>query len=369
MQQCVKCKKEIPDGSPFCCWCGRRQEQKTGVKTRGNGQGNAYQRGKTWTARWTEKIYLDENDKVHQKMKTKGGFSSKRAALQYASNPPAAQKRSPTLREYYKTYLRGDYLSLSDDRQGAADKAFKRLEEIADCEIDSLTIMQIQDVIDRNASTYYTRKDMKTVVSHCFNLAIAEKQTTVNLAKYIKLPKLDEKSPEPFTEDEIKKLWEAYQNDHFIGFILVMIYTGMMPGELLRLKTEMIDFDKSEIVRGGIKTQKRKETPMVFPAVVAPVLHQLCEESASKVGNFCCVNKDNFYKKYYACLDLAGVRKLPPYACRHTTATVLAEKNIDPFTIKEVMRHTKITTTQRYVHPDTKGMVDAVNQLPKNTAE
>lgn len=366
MPQCVKCKKEIPDGTPFCCWCGRRQEQKTGVKTRGNGQGSAYQRGKTWTARWTEKIYLDENDKVHQKMRTKGGFPSKRAALQYASNPPATEKRSPTLREYYKTYLRGDYLSLSSDRQGAADKAFKRMEEIADCEIDSLTIMQIQDVIDRNASTYYTRKDMKTLLSHCYNLAIAEKQTTVNLSKYIKLPELEEQSPDPFTEEEIRKLWEAYPNDHFVGYILTMIYTGMMPGELLRLKTGMIDFEKNEITRGGIKTKKRKETPMVFPAVIAPVLRQLCEESTSRVGNFCCVNKDNFYKKYYAGLELAKVRKLPPYACRHTTATVLAEKNIDPFTIKEVMRHTKITTTQRYVHPDTKSMVNAVNQLPKN---
>lgn len=66
------------------------------------------------------------------------------------------------------------------------------MKELADCEIDTLTISQIQDAIDRNASTYYTRKDMKTVLSHCYNLAIAEKQTTVNLAEYIKLPELDE---------------------------------------------------------------------------------------------------------------------------------------------------------------------------------
>ena len=246
---------------------------------------------------------------------------------------------------------------------------YKRMREIADREIDALTIAQIQDVIDRNASTYYTRKDMKTVLSHCYNLAIAEKQTTVNLAKYIKLPELEEKSPEPFTDADVKKLWEAYAKDHFVGFILTMIYTGMMPGELLKLKKDMIDFEKNEIVRGGIKTKKRKETPMVFPDFVAPVLHELCEESKSRVGNICCINKDNFYKRYYECLELAGVQKLPPYSCRHTTATALAMKNIDPFTIKEIMRHTKITTTQRYVHPDMKGMVDAVNQLQNESPE
>lgn len=366
MQRCVKCKMEIPDGSLFCCWCGKKQIVQRS-RTRGNGQGNAYQRGKTWTARWTEKTYIDENGKLQQKMKTKGGFASKRAALQYAANPPKEAKRSCTLREYYKTYQKGDYLSLSNDRQGASDKAFQRLAEIADYEIDSLTIMQIQDVIDHNASTYYTRKDMKTVVSHCYNLAIAEKQTTVNLAKYIKLPVLEEKSPEPFSDVDIKKLWAAYEKDHFVGFVLVMIYTGMMPGELLRLKKDMIDFNKNEIVKGGIKTKKRKETPMVFPDFLAPLLQSLCAESDSRIGNVCCINKDNFYKRYYECLELADVQKLPPYSCRHTTATALASKNIDPFTIKEIMRHTKITTTQRYVHPDMSGMIDAVNLLQEDT--
>lgn len=363
--ECIKCKKEIPDGAAFCCWCGKKQTEKPRAKSRGNGQGSAYQRGKTWTARWTVGIYLDENDKLHQKTKTKGGFATKRAALQYAANPPQKEKRSPTLREYYKTYLKGDYLSLSHDRQGAADKAFERLEEIADCEIDALTIGQIQDVVDRKASTYYTRRDMKTVLSHCFNLAIAEKQTTVNLSKFVKLPKLEEKSPEPFSEDDVKKIWKVYPKNNFAGFILAMIYTGMMPGELRKLDKSMIDFDKNEIVNSGLKTKKRKETPMVFPDFVAPVFQQLCDESKSKVGKICCMNEDNFYARYYECLEQAGVKRLPPYACRHTTATALAMKNIDPFTIKEIMRHAKITTTQRYVHPNTEGMVAAINKIEK----
>lgn len=362
---CVKCRKDIPDDAKFCPWCGKKQvkQYQEQCKSRGNGQGCAFMRGKTWTAMWTVGVYLDDNNKLHQKRKSKGGFSSKRAALLYASNPPEEEKRKPTLREYYMTYLRGDYLSLSNDRQIAAGKAFERLKEIADYEIDSLTIRQLQDVVDRNASTYYTRRDMKTVLSHCYNLAIAEKQTTVNLSKFIKLPELVEESPEPFSEDDVRKIWEVYPENHFAGYIIAMIYTGMMPGELFKLKVDMIDFTKNEIVHGGIKTNKRKETPMVFPDFVAPVLRQLCEESTSKIGNVCCVNKDNFYKRYYACLEQAGVQKLPPYSCRHTTATALAMKNINPFTIKEIMRHAKITTTQKYVHPDMQGMVIAVNKL------
>lgn len=38
---CVKCKKDIPDGAPFCCWCGKKQaaEQKKDPPQK---QANAY---------------------------------------------------------------------------------------------------------------------------------------------------------------------------------------------------------------------------------------------------------------------------------------------------------------------------------------
>ena len=26
--ECIKCKKEIPDGAPYCCWCGKKQQTK-----------------------------------------------------------------------------------------------------------------------------------------------------------------------------------------------------------------------------------------------------------------------------------------------------------------------------------------------------
>lgn len=26
--ECIKCKKEIPDGAPYCCWCGKTANKK-----------------------------------------------------------------------------------------------------------------------------------------------------------------------------------------------------------------------------------------------------------------------------------------------------------------------------------------------------
>lgn len=95
--------------------------------------------------------------------------------------------------------------------------------------------------------------------------------------------------------------------------------------------------------------------------MIAPVISDLSERSTNKVGYLLGMNKDNFYSEYHAALQRAGVRDLPPYSCRHTTATALALGNIAPSVIQEVMRHTKFSTTQRYIHPDTKSAHEAMN--------
>ena len=165
-----------------------------------------------------------------------------------------------------------------------------------------------------------------------------------------KIPPLKEAEQQPFTDVEIKKLWGRYaEGDRVVGCILLMIYTGMMPGELLQLKADMIDQERQEIVGAGLKTKKRKETPIVYPDIIGPVLEQLISTSASRAGYVLGMNKDNLYEEYYAALERADVRKLPPYSCRHTTATALALVNVAPSTIQEVMRHTKFSTTQRYI--------------------
>ena len=72
---CKKCKKEIPDGSLFC---GAPQAAKTKrTKTRGNGQGSAYKRGKTWVAQY------QHYNGTTRTIRRKGGFRTKSDALDY----------------------------------------------------------------------------------------------------------------------------------------------------------------------------------------------------------------------------------------------------------------------------------------------
>jgi len=144
---------------------------------------------------------------------------------------------------------------------------------------------------------------MKNVLSHLYKRAVAEQIVQTNLAEYIKLPKLNETEQTPFSEIEIKKLWDGYRDGiSFVGYILLMIYSGMMPGELLECTTDMVDLEAQQIVGAGKKTKKRKVTPLVIADFMVPVVSKLCDDSKSKIGKLVCMNKDKFYEEYYAAL-------------------------------------------------------------------
>ena len=81
------------------------------------------------------------------------------------------------------------------------------------------------------------------------------------------------------------------------------------------------------------------------------------------------MNKDRFYKTYHDTLKSLGVRDLPPYSCRHTTATDAARQNISAATLQQLMRHAKLTTTQKYIHLSSEDARKAVNQMTKPNAK
>lgn len=363
----VKCRAELPEGAVFCPKCGKKQVITKTRKKRGNGQGTAIKRGKTWTAVWTERmVIVDEGNKFRQVQRWKGGFPTETKALAYAANPPkddAAASR--TLRFYYNGWRKGPYLDLSKSKQVAFDIAWGKLKEIADREISTLTINDLQDTVDKKASTFYPAKDMKTLLSHLFTRAAAQQDVKSNLAAFIRLPNLEEKEAVPFTENELKVMWEEYGKDNnmILGDILLMIYTGMMPGELLNMEPSMVDWNAREIVGAGLKTKTRKKTPIVFPEFLDPVLTNLC--NAAGDGKIVNMGKNQFYDAFHATLQKIGVRDLTPYSCRHTTATALALGNIAPSVIQKVMRHSKFSTTERYIHPDTASAHAAVNAIKK----
>ena len=371
---CSKCKKTIPDDAVICCYCGKKliRASKKGIHQRPNGTGTAFRRGNTWTAKITIGWKVDDNGKSLLISKTKGGFKTKTEALNYV---PVLKKQfedmpviklAPTVRHYWDMLEKGELTKISKDRAKAYQIAWRKMHDIADRPINTVMINDLRSVVYDNTSSYYPARDMKTVLNKIFFMAAAEGWVNKDLPAFIILPPLNEKERTPFTKEEQKMLWVAYENGCLdAAFALIMIHTGMMPGELQQITASMIDFENHIICGAGLKTDIRRETPIVIPDCLVPVLMDIINQvGAHENEPIIGVKKHAFYDHYYHGLEVAGTRKLEPYSCRHTMATALAiDENIAPQTVMKVMRWKSTKMLDRYAHPNLLDAQEAVNQV------
>ena len=370
---CAKCRRSSQDDAIFCPYCGKKliQTQKRRTKSRGNGTGTAFKRGSTWTAQVVYDRVVVADDKPLKKLtRSKGGFRTRDEALRYCpilKNGPEKPVLAPTLASYWEAYKKGPYEALSASKQQAYRTAWKKLSDIAETRVDQLTVSDLQDLVAKQCSSYYTARDVRTLLINLFRIASAEGYVRQELPTFIQLPPLEEKERTPFSETEQQALWKLYEDKHDLraAIPLLMIYTGMMPGEAMALKVEHIDLDKQQITGVGMKTKVRKQAPIVLMKALLPLVQDLIDNAQPSGYIWKRVEKE-WYDAYYGALEAAGCRKLTPYSCRHTTASALAiTKNVAPQTVTKVMRWSSSKMLDRYAHPDQKDAQRAVNRLKK----
>ena len=334
------------------------------VKSRGNGQGSAYKRGNTWTAQ----VVIGWKDGIPVKRR-KGGFKSKKDAINYCPTlraDTAPTKTPKQLIDYWNHYVENDYMQLSKSKQCSYKIAWNKLKPLHYYRVDNITIEDLRKTVADACPTHYTAKDCKDLLANLYKLASLDGFARKDLPSYIILPTLEESEREPFTMDEQASLWRLYESGDMDAAIpLLMIYTGAMPGEVRNIKVENIDIPNHKITGVGLKTKTRKDAPIILSDTIIPVVESLIEH-ATKKGYLWKRMRNEWYEMYYAALDKAGCRKLPPYSCRHTTATALSiNENIAPNTVRKIMRWSSTRMLQRYSHPDTEHLIDAVNTMKK----
>lgn len=235
------------DGSSYCNFCGKKltaPEKKKAVKSRGNGQGSAYKRGSTWTAIITYGR-IEQEDKTKPKKlvrKTKGGFPTKKAALEYCqelklkgNNP-----KQMTLQQVWNAWS-----AMYAPRIGASTLegykyAYNHFADLHGSYMEEISSDDLQSCMDKCPSGKRTHQNMKCIAGllwgYAFDKNIVQKDITSNLytGDGISVQR------EPIEQHEVKAIKESIGKVRYAEYVFAMCYLGFRPGELLELRKDML---------------------------------------------------------------------------------------------------------------------------------
>lgn len=156
--------------------------------------------------------------------------------------------------------------------------------------------------------------------------------------------------------------------------VIVSLETGLRRGELFKLKWPMVDFKHKLIYIKGETTKSYLTRQIPMNTAAHDALRDWWMQSAQPKTGYVFTNRGkavkNLRHSYYAVLKAAGIKrfnskgeKIDWHSLRHSFGTGLGKAHVDIVTIKELMGHADIRTTQRYLQTDDARKLEAVERL------
>ena len=237
------------------------------------------------------------------------------------------------------------------------------------------------------SKSYVTK--CRSMLIQIFDAAEANEITASNPARKTKLkrilPRMDiykkDNGRDAFSEEEREYLQKRLRDDLLGNSILLMIGTGLRTQELLAQKPEDIAADGSSInvnkaikMVNGVPTlgpPKSERGRRIVPVPIDYRKHAIYLKyfggnpyvwvSQRESGLF---DTGVFRKRYYKALnDIPEIRKLSPHCCRHTYVSMLEQKGVPMEQIARLAGHSRISTTDGYLHMETDTLANAVEVL------
>ena len=268
-------------------------------------------------------------------------------------------KENMTLNNIFAEWQAIHYKNISESLIKSYNLSFNYLKSLHKTKFVNLRTATIQNAIDIMETGRRSKEIVKTLMTQLYKYAIQNDIVNKNYAEFIILPKKEISNRDAFTQIEIEKLWNAY-NDGIIDaeLPLALIYTGFRLNELLSLNMFNFNFDEN-VITGGSKTEAGRNRKVVISTKILPFIKRRASE-----GTFFDYTQKVFRAKYYDVLETMKIRKLSPHCCRHTTATLLVSSGVDPTIIKSIMGHSDFSTTVNlYTHIPTKDIKNAIEKI------
>jgi|GEM_PF-153251 excisionase family DNA binding protein len=361
---------------------GTGEMAKAKSKTRFNfGYGAIYQRKtRDGRIRW----YLDYWDADGKRIqRVEDGASSqqeaelalKKAALAEADRMPGASRRRGRIKfsEFSQIYI-NDY-AMTVKRSWRGDKCRLGVLEpyFKDVYLDEVTPLMIQKCVAwrlKSGNSKSSANRYLALLKKMFNLAIEEGYLEANPAAKIKLfSEKDCLKERILTEDEEVRLKDA-SYPVLRSVICVALNTGMRHGEILNLRWNQVDLERSAVTVERTKSGRPRTIPL-NPPLLEELLSLRRQNGHSP---YLFPNADSgkplrsMRTSFRAACRRAGISGLRFHDLRHTFGSRLVEKGVDIETVRSLLGHSSIAITQRYVHSTDERRKSAVDRLAGTAA-
>lgn len=261
----------------------------------------------------------------------------------------------------------------------------------------SINAIQLKDVED--FLTHLQQKVKKGHVVYYRNLKAAFNKAKdwgyikENCFTKVKLPKSQKIAPIFINSDQLSVISDQIKSETVKDFVMIAFYTGMRLDEIVNLKWKNVDLNGRIITVGDeeftTKGRTQRFIPMSEEAFEILVRHErqdvrstpsrlpdrhACVLPLKKSGEgsryvFCKEDGSKFTGNYFsrrfkdACKAVGLDNAIHFHTLRHSFASNLAQKGVSLYTIKELLGHSSISTTEIYSHLNIDSLRDAIAML------
>jgi integrase len=290
-----------------------------------------------------------------------------RALAEFNTNPYDIDAAKVTFAEVFEKWSNRKFDKISKSNVNGYNSAYKLSESLHTIKFVDIKTDHLQDVIDDCELGYGTLRKIKVLFNQLYKYAMEYDIVNKDYAKYVDIGEDESESTRsPFSQEEIKKLWDNVERMEFIDTILIMIYTGLRPGELLLIKTNNIDI-ANRTMTGGIKTKagknriiplNKKIIPMVNKRVLDGYEYLIVNHEGNQMRYW------NFYEEKWKKIMEQLEMEHKPHDCRHTFATLMDNAEANKLSIKRIMGHASQDITDKvYTHKDIEQLIAAVDLI------